>query len=178
VGTGVISRLGRDADHSPPSDAEVKNGFSHTSTPTYTPFLHGWGDLYLLLHGVTFHKNALLMLTAQRTVNIAYGFDVMGDKFLNKSLIAWISVALCVVATVSCFAQGLEKIILFIVLGCNRKKHELLARENCRAYRLARERTAGHIFWLERTAGHIFWLERTAGHIFWLERTAGHIFWL
>jgi hypothetical protein len=50
--------------------------------------MHGWGDLYLLLHGVAFRKNTLLMLTAQRTINIADGFDVMGDKFLNQSLLA------------------------------------------------------------------------------------------
>jgi hypothetical protein len=47
-------------------------------------FVHGWGDLYLLLHGVTSHRNTLLMLTAQRTINIAYGFDVRGDKFLKQ----------------------------------------------------------------------------------------------
>jgi len=34
VGTGVNSWPGRDADHSPPSGAEVKHGFSHISTPT------------------------------------------------------------------------------------------------------------------------------------------------
>jgi hypothetical protein len=44
-------------------------------------FMHGWADLYLLLHGVTFRKNTLLMLTAD-------GFDVMRDKFFNQSLLA------------------------------------------------------------------------------------------
>jgi hypothetical protein len=45
--------------------------------------VHEWGDLYLLLYGVIFHKHALLMLTAQRIINITYGFGVMGDKFFN-----------------------------------------------------------------------------------------------
>jgi len=30
-----VKRLGREADHSPPSSAEVKNGWSCTSTPPY-----------------------------------------------------------------------------------------------------------------------------------------------
>jgi hypothetical protein len=39
VGTGVLSsgvkRPGREANHSPPSTAEVKNVYSHTPTPPY-----------------------------------------------------------------------------------------------------------------------------------------------
>jgi hypothetical protein len=39
MGTGALSlgvkRLGREADHSPPSSAEVKNAWSYTSTPQY-----------------------------------------------------------------------------------------------------------------------------------------------
>jgi hypothetical protein len=34
-----IKRLGREADHSPPSNAEVQNAWSHTSTPLIC--LHG-----------------------------------------------------------------------------------------------------------------------------------------
>jgi hypothetical protein len=30
-----VKRLGREADHSPPSSAEVKNEWSYTSTPRY-----------------------------------------------------------------------------------------------------------------------------------------------
>jgi hypothetical protein len=87
VGTGVISRPGHDVVPSSPSGAKVKNGFRHTSTPPI--YLRAWmGDLYHLRHGVIFHKNTLLILTSQRTINIAYGFDVMGDKFLNQSLLA------------------------------------------------------------------------------------------
>jgi hypothetical protein len=56
VGTGAFSlgvkRLGREADHSPPFSAEVKNACSCTSTPQYA--LMAWclvkaqGQLYLL----------------------------------------------------------------------------------------------------------------------------------
>jgi hypothetical protein len=30
-----VKRLGREADHSPPSSAEVKNAWNYTSTPQY-----------------------------------------------------------------------------------------------------------------------------------------------
>jgi len=30
-----VKRLGRETDHSPPTSAEVKNAWSHTSTPQY-----------------------------------------------------------------------------------------------------------------------------------------------
>jgi hypothetical protein len=33
---GGVKRLGREADHSPPSSADVKNGWTYTSTPSYT----------------------------------------------------------------------------------------------------------------------------------------------
>jgi len=40
MGTGApsleVKRPGREADHSPPSNAEVKNAWSYTSTPTNT----------------------------------------------------------------------------------------------------------------------------------------------
>jgi hypothetical protein len=43
MGTGALSlgvkRPGREADHSPPSNAEVKNAWSYTSTPPIG--LHG-----------------------------------------------------------------------------------------------------------------------------------------
>jgi hypothetical protein len=43
MGTGAlflgVKRPGREADHSPPSSAEVKNGWSYTSTPPIR--LHG-----------------------------------------------------------------------------------------------------------------------------------------
>jgi hypothetical protein len=39
MGTGGSYRQGREADHSPPSSAEVKNAWSYTSTPPI--FLHG-----------------------------------------------------------------------------------------------------------------------------------------
>jgi len=47
-------------------------------------FVHGCGDLCFLFHGITFHKNALLMVTTQRTINITYCFDVMGDMLWTK----------------------------------------------------------------------------------------------
>jgi hypothetical protein len=31
-----VNQLGREADHTPASSAEVKNGWSYTSTPQYT----------------------------------------------------------------------------------------------------------------------------------------------
>jgi hypothetical protein len=40
-----VKRPGREADHSPPSSAEVKNAWSYTSTPTYV--LTTW---YLVKH--------------------------------------------------------------------------------------------------------------------------------
>jgi hypothetical protein len=39
--TPEVKRLGRDADHSPPSTAEVKNMWSYTSTPQYV-FMAWW----------------------------------------------------------------------------------------------------------------------------------------
>jgi hypothetical protein len=36
-----VKRPGREADHSPPSSAEVKNAWSYTSTPQYA-FMAWW----------------------------------------------------------------------------------------------------------------------------------------
>jgi hypothetical protein len=52
-------------------------------------FVHGWVDLYLLLQGITFHKNSLLMLTTQSTINNTYCFEVTGDGVFNQSLLAY-----------------------------------------------------------------------------------------
>jgi len=43
-------RSGRDIDHSPPYSTEVKNEWSYSSTPFYTPSWYGQVQIFLLPH--------------------------------------------------------------------------------------------------------------------------------
>jgi hypothetical protein len=71
-----VKRPGREADHSPPSSAEVKNALSYTSTSQYV-FLawclvkHRENFIFLLyiLHFINFYKISYLLFTT-KCVNI------------------------------------------------------------------------------------------------------------
>jgi hypothetical protein len=52
LGGGGLKQLGREADHSPPSSAEVKNSWSYTSTPQYV-----FMALYFVKHSGKFTFN-------------------------------------------------------------------------------------------------------------------------
>jgi hypothetical protein len=60
-----VKQLGREADHSPPSSAEVKNELSYTSTPQYA--FMGWcsvkaqGQLYLYCLSISIITTMLML---------------------------------------------------------------------------------------------------------------------
>jgi hypothetical protein len=67
--TTAIKRTGREADRSPPSSGEVKNGWSYTSTPTHV-FMEwcSFKHLYLCLY--LYHRPKVCILMAMYMVFI------------------------------------------------------------------------------------------------------------
>ena len=97
-------------------------------------FVHEWGDLYLLLHGVTFRKNTMLMLTGPENHKYRKWFWRHGWQVFkpNSACLDTCSTVYRCKSVLFCGGFGWSH--LFIVLGCYRNKHEFLAGENCRAY--------------------------------------------
>ena len=54
-----VKRPGCEAEHSPPSDAEVKNSWSYTSSPTYICIVHGQ---FCLIRGQVHVKYKLVLM--------------------------------------------------------------------------------------------------------------------
>jgi hypothetical protein len=92
-----VKRPGNEADHSPPSSAEVKNEWSCTSTPQYV--FMAWclvknrdftffiiTNRYIYLYYTFIFLSLPFIYTSQITVSLISVFKLMGSSFLNSLL--------------------------------------------------------------------------------------------